>query len=370
MKLKKRFLAIVLVLVLSLALSACNGVTAQDNGGSEPGNSDGGIWDGVNISIDMQTHQASAVAVSGSFDHFVKLMDEMTDGAIKITAYEQNAMYSVPDTFGALSSGELIMASCAEASWYDSIPVSLIAGGLPFIYNSIDQAYVFMMNRGFVEILREAYAEHNIYFIPYEVYSAGIISKKPITDLNSIQGMKLRASGSMSQYLQLVGAAVTNVSGAELYSALQTGIIDGATWGSYMAMTDLNLHEIGKYAIEPDPNIGFWTNVYVNMDFWNSLTHDQQIAFEAAVRLSGSSRISAVSTNNLVGKDNWKSNYGIEITSLTPEASQQFADYGYQLLDTFAEADEYSARAAQLLKDYLAEYDGGKMAYSNQIYFG
>ncbi len=368
-KSNKRIMALVCAaaLMLCLCLSGC-GSTDQPAADSAATTGTGSIWDGVDVSIDMQCHQSSTEQLTSSYDHMISLIDQVTGGAVKITAYESGSLYSGADCLAALQSGDLIMAEAAEGTWSDQLPVTLLAAGLPFIYSNYEQAYMFMYNRGFVDILNEAYAEFNIHVIPYEVYTAGIISKKPITSIDDIQGMKLRSSGSMALYEDLVGAAVTNVSGSELYSALSTGIVDGATWGSAQAMVQMNLQEVCSYYMSPDPIIGQWNCIYVNLDWWNSLTVDQQNAIESAITIAGYHRSVATEANNVRVLDDFANEYGVTITPLSGEAIADFSEYGIQLLDSFAEKDEYSARAAAALKEFIAEYDAG-MVYNDVINF-
>lgn len=369
---KKRLIGIicVCVLIMSMALSGCgnNGNSGTNGTGDNSNGSDGGgIWDGVSYSIDMQAHQSSTEQLTSSYDHMIQLVDEVTGGAIKITAYESNSLYSTADCLTAVGNGDLIMAEAAEGAWSDDLPVTLLAAGLPFVYSSNAQAYMFMVNRGFVDILNEAYAQYNIHVIPYECYTASIISKSPITSVSSIQGMKLRASGSMALFEDLVGAAVTNVSGGELYSALSTGIVDGATWGSAQAMLQMNLQEVTSYYMDPDPVFGQWNCIYVNLDWWNALTVDQQNILESAIQIAGYNRTVATDANNVTAKEVFTEKYGITIQTLTGDAISEFSVYGMQLVERFGQADDYSARAVSALKDFLAEYEGGSMVYNNQI---
>lgn len=356
-----------MALVMSLMLSACS----SDGGTGDSYNTSGdtgSIWDGVSYSIDLQCHQSSTEQLTSSYDHMIALVDQVTNGAVQITAYESGSLYSSADCLEAVRSGELIMCENAEGSWYDIIPVTLLAAGLPFIYSSYEQAYMFMFNRGFVDILNEAYAEYNVHVIPYECYTAGIISKKAITSVDDMQGMKLRASGSMALFEDLVGAAVTNVAGGELYSALSTGIVDGASWGSAQAMVQMNLQEVCSYYMDPDPIVGQWNCIYVNLDWWNSLTVDQQNSLESAIQIAGYNRTVATEANNVLVKDQFASQYGVTIQTLSSEVIGEFSEYGMQLLEQFGAADEYSARAVALLKEFLAEADDG-MIYNDQISF-
>jgi TRAP-type C4-dicarboxylate transport system substrate-binding protein len=376
-KVKKSSLIVACILIMSLSMlfvsCAKDTGSSADTGGADTGDAsssaDGDVWEGVSYSIDMQCHQSSTEQLTSSYGHMVSLIDQVTNGAVQIKAYESGKLYSTADCFEAVSSGELIMCEAAEGSWYDNVPVTLLGAGLPFIYSSNEQAYMFMVNRGFVDVLNEAYAEHNIHMIPYECYTTSIISKEPITDVESIKGMKLRASGSMALYEDLVGAAVTNVSGSELYSALSTGIVDGASWGSAQAMIQMNLQEVATYYMDPDPVFGQWNCIYVNLDWWNGLTADQQNSLESAIQIAGYNRTIATAANNVLAKKVFTEKYDVTIQTLDQDAIDEFSEYGMQLVEQFAQNDEYSAKAVTALKDFLAEYETGEMVYNNQISF-
>ena len=369
----KRILALLcaMAMLMMVVLAGCGSDSSNGGGGGEGGETaaSGGLWDGVSFDLDMQTHLSSTEQMNSSYGHMIALIDQVTDGAVKITAFENGSLYSVGDTLSALQSGDLIVAESAEGYWSDNLPVTLLAAGLPFIYNSYEQAYMFMVNRGFIDIMNEAYAEYNVHCVPFEVYTASIISKSPITSVADMQGMKLRASGSMALYEELVGAAVTNVSGSELYNALSTGVVDGATWGSAQAMLQMNLQETVKYYMDPDPICGQWNNIYFNLDWWNALTVDQQNCIEFAIEMSGYSRTVATEANNVLAKQLFTDKYGVTIQTLDNDAIAEFSEYGWQLLDQFAQADEYSARGVEALQNFIDEYNHEVMVYTEQIYF-
>ncbi|MCL1829590.1 MAG: TRAP transporter substrate-binding protein DctP [Oscillospiraceae bacterium] len=366
---KKGIAVISLALVAILLFSACGGSqSGGQTGGGQTGGATGSVWDGVDVSLQMQTHLSSIGNMTMDFPHMIQLVENVTNGAVKISAHEAGSLYAIPDALDAMQRGDLLMAYTVEGAWSDRVPVSLVSAGLPFIFSSNDQGSMFMKNRGFVDILNEAYAEYGVHYIPYHVNTQGLISKVPITDVASMQGVKLRASGSLARYLDLAGAAVTNVSASELYSAFQSGIIDGCSWGGPRPMMEMNLHEIGQYLISPDPIAGSWNSIYFSLAFWDTLTADQQNMLEAVIQLAGDQLSAATKVNNDLATAIF-ARRGITINHISQEAMAEFSEYGFQLLDNFAQNDEYSARAVALLKDYLAESNGDQMVLINHTYF-
>jgi TRAP-type C4-dicarboxylate transport system substrate-binding protein len=101
-------------------------------------------------------------------------------------------------------------------------------------------------------------------------------SKKPITKLEDLKGMKIRYYGGVGKALELLGATPVSIAYAEIYDALQKGVID-AVCGSPFAQAILSkLHEPAPYFI--DPGIGsygaLWT--VMNLNSWNKLPTDVQ----------------------------------------------------------------------------------------------
>jgi TRAP-type mannitol/chloroaromatic compound transport system substrate-binding protein len=81
-----------------------------DSGGADTGDCelqcDGDVWEGVSYSIDMQCHQSSTEQLTSSTANMVSLIDQVTNGAVQIKAYESVKLYSTADCFEAVSSGD------------------------------------------------------------------------------------------------------------------------------------------------------------------------------------------------------------------------------------------------------------------------
>ena len=69
--------------------------------------------------------------------------------------------------------------------------------------------------------------------------------------------MKLRAPEGMSQIIfQRIGAAPVNIPGAEVYTALERGVVEAADWGTLGMNDDLGYHAIAPYPLIPGLPLG------------------------------------------------------------------------------------------------------------------
>jgi TRAP-type C4-dicarboxylate transport system substrate-binding protein len=95
--------------------------------------------------------------------------------------------------------------------------------------------------------------------------------KDPKKDFN---GLKLRAAPVYIPFLKALGAVPVNISGTEAYSALQTGIVDGAGWVPDNVQTN-KAYEVLKYWVDApfySTSFAFLTNV----DSFNKLPKNLQ----------------------------------------------------------------------------------------------
>ena len=108
-------------------------------------------------------------------------------------------------------------------------------------------------------------------------------TKSEIKDITSFKGMKLRVSNDpvMNGLVEGLGASPTVVSFGELYSALQTGVVDGAEQPISNAFP-----EVAPYLMLDGHTLGA-VQVIITDDAWNKLSAEQQnILMEAGAAAS------------------------------------------------------------------------------------
>ena len=99
-------------------------------------------------------------------------------------------------------------------------------------------------------------------------------AKKPIRGVADIKGMKLRVQPAQIsiKMVELMGGSPTPMNYSEVYSALQTGVIDGAE-NDYVSYYTSSHHEAAKYITE-DGHLSPPAVVIMNKDKFDSLSPD------------------------------------------------------------------------------------------------
>jgi TRAP-type C4-dicarboxylate transport system substrate-binding protein len=86
------------------------------------------------------------------------------------------------------------------------------------------------------------------FFSDFNVY----LTKK-VKTINDFRGLKLRSLSMYDPILQGLGAATVTIAPAEVYTALERGVVDGLGWPD-VGLVDFGFHEILKYVVLPS----FW----------------------------------------------------------------------------------------------------------------
>ncbi|MFC1982344.1 TRAP transporter substrate-binding protein DctP [Chloroflexota bacterium] len=103
---------------------------------------------------------------------------------------------------------------------------------------------------------------------------ATCMNRELFNKLEHFKGKKLRTFGPSAEILKAWGGTPVGVSFADIYTSLQTGVIDGAFATSFLAGSANKFMEVAPYYL--DPGLGhFCTGAAVmNLDRYNSLPDD------------------------------------------------------------------------------------------------
>lgn len=106
--------------------------------------------------------------------------------------------------------------------------------------------------------------------------------REPIEGEPGLGGLKIRGTVSYHPMIEALGGTGVVMGGGEVYSALQTGVVDGAAWGLTGA-EDFGWHEVAGYMADPVfGQVGVM--ILANADAWEGLSEEHREAIEAAAR--------------------------------------------------------------------------------------
>ena len=133
---------------------------------------------------------------------------------------------------------------------------------------------------------QEIYDKHNL--IAFDSFAIGPETsgwfKKEITSLEQVKGLKMRFFGLGAKVMQKMGAATQLLAGADIYPALERGVIDATEFSMPTIDINLGFYQIAKYNYFP----GWHQQVSVseflmNKDAWNKLSASHKKIIQVAL---------------------------------------------------------------------------------------
>ena len=219
---------------------------------------------------------------------FVERVKALTGGRLEIKIFPPGSLVPTNQMLDAVQAGMFDMMKQYEGYYIGKMPEVAFTSSLPCGFTDTWQFETWFWEKGGVDMLRESYAKYNAYYIGPTIYGQEPIhSKVPIRSIDDLKGKKGRFVGLAGPVMTKLGAAVTPLPTAEVYSALEKGVIDFADRGGLAANYAAGLHEVAKYIILPGFHQPVTSTCYVaNMNAWNKLPDDIKAILECAVRES------------------------------------------------------------------------------------
>jgi len=191
--------------------------------------------------------------------HISKLLEERTKGRIKINVFHSAQLGNEKDTIEQTRFGVIDLNRINMAPFNNLIPATNVPS-LPFIFRSVEHMRKVMDGPIGDSILKE-FEKHDLVGLAF--YDSGsrsfYNSKRPINTPADMKGMKIRVQQS-DMFVALVsalGANATPMAFGEVYSALQTGVIDGAenNWPSYESTKHFEVskfYSLTEHSLSPE----------------------------------------------------------------------------------------------------------------------
>ncbi len=166
-----------------------------------------------------------------------ELIQERTDGRICVEVFHSAQLGEEKDTIEQTRFGVIDMNRVSLGPFNNLVEETKVVS-LPYIFRSTDHMHKVMDGEIGEEILA-AFEPHDLVGLAF--YDGGsrsfYNSEKPITSIDDIQGMKFRVMQSdvFVDMVDALGGNATPMPYGEVYSGIQTGVIDGAenNWPSF-----------------------------------------------------------------------------------------------------------------------------------------
>jgi tripartite ATP-independent transporter DctP family solute receptor len=216
--------------------------------------------------------------------HMGELLAERSDGRITVEVFPARQLGEESDTIEQTRFGVIDMNRVNLAPLNNLVPETSVPG-LPYVFRSIDHMRAVMDGEIGQEIL-DALEPHDLIGLAF--YDSGARSfynsEKPIVTPADLEGMKIRVQQSdlFVAMMDALGANATPMPFGEVYSALQTGVVDGAenNWPSYESTGHYQVAEyysLDEHSMSPEVLV-------MSKATWDGLSPEDQEMIRQAAR--------------------------------------------------------------------------------------
>ncbi len=227
------------------------------------------------------THPDGYPTVEG-VKYFGELVKERTAGRYSIEVYHSAQLGEEKDTIEQVRSGVIELNRVSMAPFNGTVKESVVPA-LPYIFRSEDHMHK-VMDGAVGDQIKTAFEGAGLVVLAF--YDAGARSfynkQKPISSVADMKGMKFRViqSDIFVDMVAALGANATPMPYGEVYSAIETGVIDGAE-NNFPSYDTAKHFEVAKnYSLDEHTIL---PEVFVmNKAAFDKLTPEDQAIFKQA----------------------------------------------------------------------------------------
>lgn len=239
MKKNLGIMALIMLLMGVMLFSAgCDNKDATPSGEKEPGEKIE-----IRIAHESQTEHPSHVAL----EEFKKMVEDETDGRITVSIFPNSQMGNAQANLELTRRGDIEMTLNATQHYVQLIPEFSIWESF-FLFDDEAHAHRVLDGKAGQELLKplEKMGLEGIGYmeIGFRNFSN---SKKPLEKVEDFQGLKIRGYNPlMMKAWGSVGVQSTSLTWAEVFTALQQGLIDGQECAT-VSFQNAKFYEANKY---------------------------------------------------------------------------------------------------------------------------
>ncbi|VBB05388.1 trap transporter solute receptor dctp/teaa [Lucifera butyrica] len=208
--------------------------------------------------------------------YMAKLLDERSHGRIKMQVYAGGQLGGEKETIEMTQMGTVAIARVNSAPMVSFAP-KMGVYSMPFIFRNEDHLWKVLDGPVGKELLKDLTSANLIGLGYYDSGARSFYTKsKPINTPEDAKGLKIRVQQSkiFIDTMNALGASATPMDYGEVYSGLQTGIIDGAE-NNPPSLYSSKHYEVAKY-YSLDEHSMVPEVILMSKKVWDGLSPDDQ----------------------------------------------------------------------------------------------
>jgi TRAP-type mannitol/chloroaromatic compound transport system substrate-binding protein len=300
---------------------------------------------------------------------FAERIEKLSNGRMRIRVHGAGELVPALEVFDAVAAGTAEMGHSAAYYWRGKVLAAQFFTAVPFGMTTTE-TNAWLYHGGGQELWDEIYAKHNLK--PFPVGNTGTQMagwfKKEINSLKDMQGLKLRLPGLAGEAMNGIGVTTVNMPGGEIFTSMQTGVLDAADWvGPYNDLA-FGLYQVAEY---------YYTSAWnepsavlegtVNLDAWNALPDDLKEVVREAARASNLAMISEFAYRNAEALETLVDEHEVKLRSFPDDVMAALYESSRKAIQAQVDSDPDSAKVYDSYRAFQKRVrsftDVGEFAY-------
>ncbi len=221
-------------------------------------------------------------------DYFVPLVKKMTAGRLIIKPFSGDTIIKNKETIDAVAAGTFEAAQQSPAYWTGKDPAMVFIRNATAGFQRFWQYHAWLDQGGGLELARVLYAKQGVHLVgltlrPGEsLHFKGVV--RSLAEFRKMAPKVRTIAGIPSDVFRAMGGSPLYLSGSEVYTALDKGVIDVGEWTGLADNYNVGFHEVSDSFLYPSFHspVGV-DDFFVNQKTWDALPDELKAVVEAAV---------------------------------------------------------------------------------------
>jgi TRAP-type mannitol/chloroaromatic compound transport system substrate-binding protein len=278
-----------------------------------------------------------------------EMVERLSGGNFDLKFYEPNALVPALECFDSASKGA-VEACWTTAGYHTGKHPSLaFFTAVPF-GPGFGEYHAWLRYGGGKDLENEIYARSNLYSLDCNTIgpeTSGWFRNK-VESLEGLKGLKMRFFGLGAQVMQKLGVSTQLLAGADIYPALERGVIDATEFSMPNMDIDLGFYQIAKFNYYPGWHQQVSVNeLLMNKAAWDALDDQNQAILEAACGWNIYVNYAETEAKNPAAMNKMLEEYGVTNVRWSDEELAAFEAAWNEVLEEQSAQDEDFKRIAE-----------------------
>jgi TRAP-type C4-dicarboxylate transport system substrate-binding protein len=299
----------------------------------------------------IQTHFSQETLSGQMASEFIEDIVAMSNGEIAVEMFYASSVVKSAETFDAAATGILDCDMTGGAYQTGKNPAFQFAGDLNGGYSNPYQQMAWLLHGGGYDALNELYNPHGMEFVGWWIPGPeSLVSTRPIRGVEDFKNWKFRSPpGMITNIFQNLGASPIVMDFNEIFTALETGIIDGADAANLTNNIGLGLYDIAQHTNYPGFHSMPADHLACRKDIWDAMPDHHKAIMKVGMQALALRNTSINEVKNAENSVTLAAS-GVTLYEWAPEESAKYREAVQSAWTDFATTPE----AKKLLNSHLS----------------